>query len=111
MFRKGVRLVKKIVPAKMEKKIAKSSDKKMKKFSPIILGVRCSVCCFGFMPLGAREEVPGAGQEPRRVPALAAVTFVVTVNLFGGVLLRPAASCSGRVRAYSTRATRSPATF
>ena len=37
-FRKGVRIVKKIVLAKMEKKIAKKSDKKMATFSCIVVG-------------------------------------------------------------------------
>ncbi|MBL0215119.1 MAG: hypothetical protein IPQ07_14685 [Myxococcales bacterium] len=86
MFRKGVRLVKKIVLAKMEKKIAKSSDKKMKKISLIISGVSLLGLLLLFMPLVLAKKYPGQGKNLVKYSALAAVTFVVTVNLFGGVL-------------------------
>lgn len=86
MFRKGVRLVKKIVLGKMEKKIAKSSDKKMRTFSLIIFGVSSLGLLLLFMPLVLAKKYPGQGKTLFKYSALAAVTFVVTVNLFGGVL-------------------------
>lgn len=85
-FRKGVRLVKKIVLSKMEKKIAKSTDKKMRKFSLMIAGVSLLGVLLLFMPLVLAKKYPGQGKNLVKYSALAAVTFVVTVNLFGGVL-------------------------
>jgi hypothetical protein len=86
MFRTGVRLVKKIVLAKMEKKIAKSSDKKMRTFSLIIFGVSALGVLLLLMPLFLAKKYPGQGKTLFKYSALAALTFIVTVNLFGGVL-------------------------
>lgn len=86
MFRAGVRLVKKIVLGKMEKKIAKSSDKKMRTFSLIIFGVSALGVLLLLMPLFLAKKYPGQGKTLFKYSALAAVTFIVTVNLFGGVL-------------------------
>jgi len=86
MFRAGVRLVKKIVLGKMEKKIAKSTDKKMRTFSLIIFGVSGLGLLLLLMPLFLAKKYPGQGKTLFKYSALAAVTFIVTVNLFGGVL-------------------------
>ena len=85
-FRKGVRLAKKVVLGKMAKKIAKKSDQKMRTFSWIVFGV--SLTGFGLllMPLVLAKKYPGQGKTLFKYSALAAVTFFVTVNLFGGVL-------------------------
>ena len=86
MFRSGVRLVKKIVLGKMEKKIAKSSDNKMRTFSMIIFGVSALGLLLLLMPLVLAKKYPGQGKTLFKYSALAAGTFIVTVNLFGGVL-------------------------
>ena len=85
-FRKGVRLAKKVVLGKMAKKIQNKADQKMMTFSFIVMGV--SVLGFGLllMPLFLRTKYPGQGGTLFKYSALAAVTFFVTVNLFGGVL-------------------------
>ena len=85
-FRKGVRLVKKIVLDKMSKKIAKKSDKKMATFSLIVTIVSLAGFLLLLMPLFLAKKYPGKGGLLFKYSALAAVTFVVTVNLFGGVL-------------------------
>ena len=85
-FQKIVRLVKKTVLAKMEKKMAIGSARKMAQFSVGIF----VFSLFGFgllaMPLAMRRKYPGKGKVLFKYSALAAVTFFVTVNLFGGVL-------------------------
>jgi len=85
-FRKGVRLAKRVVLAKMAKKIAHKSDQKMMTFSLIVMGV--SVLGIGLlvMPLALRKKYPGQGGLLFKYSLLAAVTFFITVNLFGGVL-------------------------
>jgi hypothetical protein len=85
-FRKIVMLMKKVVLAKMEKKMAKKSAEKMAKFS---LGIFCfSLLGFGLllMPLFVKKKYPGKSGVLFKYSALAALTFFVTVNLFGGVL-------------------------
>lgn len=86
MFRTGVRIAKKIVLGKMEKKIAKSSDQKMRTFSLLISGVSLLGLLLLLMPLVLAKKYPGQGKTLFKYSALAAVTFLVTVNLFGGVL-------------------------
>ena len=85
-FQKIVRLTKKVVLDKMENKMATSSAKKMARFSIGIFAV--SLLGFGLlaMPLVLRKKYPGKGTPLFRYSALAALTFFVTVNLFGGVL-------------------------
>jgi len=85
-FREYVRLAKKVVLAKMEHKIAKSSDKKMRTFSLIVSGVSLLGILLLLMPLVLGKKYPGQGKVLFKYSALAALTFIVTVNLFGGVL-------------------------
>lgn len=85
-FRKIVMLIKKVVLDKMEKKMAKKTAEKMAKFS---FGIFLfSLLGFGLllMPLLLKKRYPGRGSLLFKYSALAAVTFFVTVNLFGGVL-------------------------
>jgi hypothetical protein len=85
-FRKIVMLIKKVVLAKMEAKMAKKSAAKMAKFS---FGIFCfSLLGFGLllMPLFVKKKYPGKTGVLFKYSALAALTFFVTVNLFGGVL-------------------------
>ncbi|NVB79759.1 MAG: hypothetical protein HOV81_15290, partial [Kofleriaceae bacterium] len=85
-FRKIVRVVKKVVLDRMEKKMAKSSAKKMSKFSAGISIFSLLGLLLLFMPLVLARRYPGQGKTLFKYSALAALTFVVTVNLFGGVL-------------------------
>jgi hypothetical protein len=85
-FRKIVALIKKVVLAKMETKMAKKSAEKMATFS---LGIFCfSLLGLGLlvMPLLLEKKYPGKRALLFKYSALAAGTFFVTVNLFGGVL-------------------------
>jgi len=85
-FRKLVGLARKVVLQKMEAKIAKSAAKKMRTFSWAIFGI--SLCGFGliFMPLFLRRKYPGQDATLFKYSTLAAITFFITINLFGGVL-------------------------
>jgi hypothetical protein len=85
-FQMGVRIAKKIVLEKMEAKIAKSTDKKMKTFSLIVMGVSVLGFLLLLMPLFLKKKYPGQGGNLMKYSALAAGTFIITVNLFGGVL-------------------------
>ena len=85
-FQQGVRIAKKIVLEKMMKKIARSTDKKMRTFSLVVFGVSGLGLLLLLMPLFLNKKYPGQGGNLFKYSALAAVTFIVTVNLFGGVL-------------------------
>ena len=85
-FRTGVRLVKKIVLGKMAKRIALKTDKRMRTFSLTVVGVSLLGLLLLLMPLVLAKNYPGQGKVLFKYSALAAVTFVVIVNLFGGVL-------------------------
>jgi hypothetical protein len=85
-FRKGVALVKKIVLAKMAKKAQAKADKRMAKFSWMVFGLSCCGLLLFAMPLALKKKYPGQGAVLFKYSALAAMTFFVTVNLFGGVL-------------------------
>ncbi|MBA3395125.1 MAG: hypothetical protein H0T89_20930, partial [Deltaproteobacteria bacterium] len=85
-FRKAVRIVKKIVLGKMALKIAKKSDQRMVKFSWMVFGLSLCGLLLLAMPLVLAKKYPGQGKLLLKYSALAAATFFVTVNLFGGVL-------------------------
>ena len=85
-FRKGVALVKKIVLGKMAKKAQHKADQRMAKFSWMVFGLACCGVFLLFMPLAMKKKYPGQGKTLMKYSALAAVTFFVTVNLFGAVL-------------------------
>ena len=68
---------------------------------------RCSACSCSLMPLVLAKKYPGQGSVLFKYSALAAVTFFVTVNLFGGVLYRHAHRAGRARRATRTRASRS----
>ena len=85
-FQKLVRLTKKIVLAKMEKKIAIKSAQKMRKFSYLVFGFSlCGIFLFA-MPLVLKKKYPGQGALLFKYSGLAALVFFVTVNMFGGVI-------------------------
>jgi len=79
-FRKIVGLAKTVVLGRMEKKMAKSTAKKMQRFSTGIFVFSLAGLLLLLVPLFAGKKYPF------KYAALAAVTFVVTVNMFGGVL-------------------------
>jgi len=85
-FRSGVALVKKIVLDKMAKKAAAKADKRMAKFSWMVFGLSCCGLFLLGMPLFLKKRYPGQGKTLLKYSALAAGTFFITVNLFGGVL-------------------------
>lgn len=85
-FRKVVRIVKKVVLGKMEKKMAKASAKKMGEFSTGIAVFSLLGLLLLAMPLALRKKYPGQGKVLMKYSALAAIVFLVTVNLMGGVL-------------------------
>ena len=85
-FQKLVRITKKIVLAKMEKKIAYKAAKKMQNFSLLVVGFSALGLLLLFMPLALRKKYPGKGGMLFKYSALASIVFIVTVNLFGGVI-------------------------
>ncbi|MBA3539629.1 MAG: hypothetical protein H0T79_08355 [Deltaproteobacteria bacterium] len=85
-FRKLVRITKKIVLDKMEKKIAHKSAQKMQKFSLIVVGFSALGLLLLLMPLALGKKYPGQGALLFKYSALAALVFIVTVNMFGGVI-------------------------
>ncbi len=85
-FQKLVRLTKKIVLAKMEKKIAIKSAEKMQKFSLLIFGFSLCGLLLLLMPLALAKKYPGQGKLLLKYSGLAALVFFVTVNMFGGVI-------------------------
>ncbi|HEU0032697.1 MAG TPA: hypothetical protein VFQ53_18830 [Kofleriaceae bacterium] len=85
-FRKLVRVAKKVVLGKMMKKIEKKSEKRMATFSLIVHGVSLLGIFLLLMPVFLKKKYPGQGKLLFKYSALAAITFIVTVNLFGGVL-------------------------
>ncbi|MFT3695569.1 MAG: hypothetical protein QM831_20705 [Kofleriaceae bacterium] len=85
-FRKIVAVARKVVLAKMEKKMAKSTAKKMAQFSKGIGIFSLAGLLLLLIPLVYAKRYPGKGGTLLKYSALAAITFLVTVNLFGGVL-------------------------
>jgi hypothetical protein len=85
-FRKLVAIARKVTLHKMEVKIEKKSEKKMRIFSLIVVVVSFLGLLLLLMPLVLAKKYPGQGKVLFKYSALAAITFIVTVNLFGGVL-------------------------
>lgn len=86
-FRSIVRVVKRAVLARMEAKLAASAAAKLSRFATGIALVSLLGLGLLFMPLVLRRRYPGRGKVLFQYSALAAGTFVVLVNLFGGVLV------------------------
>jgi hypothetical protein len=85
-FRKLVSIARKVVLKKMSAKIAAKADKRMRNFSIFVFAFSTLGVLLLAMPLVLRKKYPGQGKTLFKYSALAAVTFFVTVNLFGGVL-------------------------
>ncbi len=86
-FRAMVRIVRKVVLHKMEHKMELASERKMTKFAIGVVAFSALGLLLLLMPLGLAKKYPGQGKNLFKYAALAAVTFIVTVNLFGAVLL------------------------
>ncbi|MGN6104606.1 MAG: hypothetical protein ACTHU0_05855 [Kofleriaceae bacterium] len=85
-FRNAVHAARNLVLEKMAKKIAGKSDQRMHKFSLMVFGFSLLGVLLLGLPLVLRKRYPGQGKTLFKYSALAAATFFVTVNLFGGVL-------------------------
>ncbi len=86
-FRQAIAMAKKVVLGKMEKKIEQGVEKKMRHFS---IGVFVFSLCGLFLlliPVVVGKKYPGKSGVLFKYSAFAALTFFVTVNLFGGVLM------------------------
>jgi hypothetical protein len=86
-FRKIVRLTKRQQLDRMEKKMLRTAAKRMTWFTLAVSALSLAGILLLVTPLVLRKKYPGQGKVLFKYSALAAVTFFVTVNLFGGVLL------------------------
>jgi len=85
-FQKLVDVARKVVLGKMKIKAERKQAKKMKTFSLIVVGISGLGVLLLLMPIFLGKKYPGQGGTLFKYSALAALTFIVTVNLFGGVL-------------------------
>lgn len=85
-FRKLVRLAKQKVLERMKAKMVDKQEKRMAKFSYIVMGFSLLGLLLLLMPLALKKKYPGQGGTLFKYSALAALTFFITVNLFGAVL-------------------------
>ena len=86
-FRKIVRLTKRLQLDRMEKKMLHTAAKRMTWFTLAVSAFSLAGILLLVTPLVLRKKYPGQGKVLFKYSSLAAVTFFVTVNLFGGVLL------------------------
>jgi hypothetical protein len=86
-FRKAVQVARKVVLGRMEKKMAHSAAKKIGRFATFVFFLSLAGFLLLAMPLFLRKKYPGKTGTLFKYSALAAVTFFVTVNLFGAVLV------------------------
>jgi hypothetical protein len=86
-FRNLVRLARAKVLDRLQTKMAKKQDARMATIGRMILYFSFAGVLLLFMPLALRKRYPGKGAMLLRYSALAALTFVVTVNFFGAVVL------------------------
>ncbi len=85
-FQKLVLVAKKVVLGKMQIKAERKQAKKMKTFSLIVVAISGLGVFLLLMPLVLAKKYPGQGGVLFKYSGLAALTFIITVNLFGGVL-------------------------
>ena len=86
-FRSLVRLARAKVLDRLQAKMAKKQDARMATIGRLILYFSFAGVLLLFMPLALRRRYPGKGAMLLKYSALAALTFVVTVNFFGAVVL------------------------
>ena len=85
-FRKLVRLAKKKVMPRLEAKIEKKTAAKMAKFAKIVMFFSLAGILLLLTPLFLMKKYPGKAGMLFKYAGIAAVTFIVVVNLFGAVL-------------------------
>jgi hypothetical protein len=85
-FRDLVRIAKSLVLKRLEAKIANGQAKKMAHFGKLVMYFSLTGILLLFLPLFMLKKYPGKAGMLFKYSALAALIFVVTVNLFGGVL-------------------------
>jgi hypothetical protein len=86
-FRKLVKLAKRKTLERLENKIAKKADARMKKIGMFVMLFSLAGVLLLAMPLFLAKRYPGQTGALFKYSAIAALTFVVTVNLFGGIML------------------------
>lgn len=86
-FRTLVHLAKKKVLERMEKKIAAKADARMATIGKLVALFSLAGLLLLFMPFVLAKRHPGQMGALFKYSAIAALTFVVTVNLFGGIML------------------------
>lgn len=86
-FKNLVRLAKAKVLTRLKAKMAKKQDAKMAKIGRYIAYFSLSGLLLLLLPLGLKNKYPGKTGMLFKYSGLAALTFIVTVNLFGGVVL------------------------
>ena len=86
-LRQLIRIARAKVLERMEKKIEKKSAERMGKISAMIGWFSLAGLLLLLMPLVLRKKYPGQGAALLKYSALAAGTFVLTVNLFGMVVM------------------------
>ena len=85
-FRKLVRIAKSVVLKRLEAKIARGQAKKMAHFGKLVMYFSLAGLLLLLLPFGLLKKYPGKAGLLFKYSALAALVFVITVNLFGGVL-------------------------
>jgi large-conductance mechanosensitive channel len=85
-FRELVRIAKAVVLKRLEAKIAAGQAKKMAKFGKLVMYFSFAGLLLLLLPLAMLKNYPGRAGVLFKYSAFAALVFVVTVNLFGGVL-------------------------
>ena len=98
-LRSMVAIARKKVLERLEAKMEASAAQRMGRISAFIRWFSLAGLALLFVPLALRKKYPGQGALLFKYGALAALTFVVTVNLFGTVVLgfRSAQSALGPV--------------
>ena len=86
-FRRLVRLAKAKVLTQLKRKLIAKSDQRMATIGWLIFLFSLAGVLLMATPLVLRKQYPGKGALLAKYSALAAVTFVVSVNLFGGAML------------------------
>jgi hypothetical protein len=86
-LRQLARVAKAKVLERMEAKMTEKAARRMATIGRLIGWFSLAGLLLLLMPLVLRGRYPGKGKELMKYSALAAVTFVVTVNLFGVVVL------------------------
>lgn len=86
-FRTLVKLAKRKTLDRLEAKIARKADARMKKIALVVSAFSLAGLLLLAAPLVLARKYPGQTGNLFKYSAIAALTFIVTVNLFGGIML------------------------